>query len=208
METFLEKLLRRHGPLREPVVALPQLTEFFHKMDMPEANREMYHDVFAGKGFLLGEMEAGVHLKLYDTAVALLDERAGATLPIAYLYLFERGTFHGKEVCLERFLWKDEGEWAAQRIDGLRTAQYVFFHLVDHFNAVVSDQEHTNAGARWWQDTARKSLERHLDVFAANANVLRHITDLGKFVAVLWGKERKYADRQVVVAKKNFFSEV
>lgn len=206
MESLLERLQRSYC-LRKEVVALPQLTEFFHELDNPEKNVAMYRDVFQGRGFSLREIESGLSLKLYDTAVALLDEREDARLPIVYLYLFKPGSFHGKKVCFEKYLWKDEGEWSAQRVEGLRIAQFVFFHLVDHFHAVVSDQKHTAAGARWWQDTTKKAISLNLDVLAANTSSLQRIENvskLEKFVSVLWGTEPKFAERRIVVAKKSY----
>ena len=50
MESLLERLQRSYS-LRKEVVALPQLTEFFHELDNPEKNIAMYRDVFQGRGF-------------------------------------------------------------------------------------------------------------------------------------------------------------
>lgn len=204
-ETFYQKLMRLYGPLRHTVVALPQLTDFIHEINEPDKNRTMYADVFKGKGYTLREVGTAT-LKLYDTAVALLDDRA--VLPIKHLYLFEHGTYGGKKVCFERFLWKDEGEWSALRIDDLRVAQWVFFHLIEHFNAVISDQKHTEAGARWWVDTAKKALAKGYDVLAISPTGTRKLSVelLPKFVPILWGKEDKYQERHIAISKSGYLT--
>jgi hypothetical protein len=129
----------------------------------------MYADVFQNQGVLLKQVRPGVTLRLYDSAVALLDERENAVKPIAFVSIFERKEHLGRASCVENYLWKDqESDLAGIRLEGLTIPQYTFFFLIEEFSAVISDQKHTAEGARWWKRQVGLALARGFDVFAEN----------------------------------------
>jgi hypothetical protein len=171
----------------------------------------MYDDVFKGKGELLETLQPGVELRLYDTAVALLDEREGAKSPIAYAYFFKEGMQRGKPACFEKYIWKDDGELKTVRIGGLRLAQHAFFHLVEHYEAVVSDQKHSDQGADWWKNTVGKALKRNLEVFAENeTGTFKRVESeahFQKLIDFLWGAEDKFQMRLLTIAKPGYLKE-
>lgn len=205
--SFFEYLKNKY----QIVTALPQLSSFDHNLDTVSENGKMYADVFQNQGVLLKQVRPGVTLRLYDSAVALLDERENAVKPIAFVSIFERKEHLGQAACVENYLWKDqESDLAEIRLEGLTIPQYTFFFLVDKFSAVISDQKHTAEGARWWKRQVGLALARGFDVFAENEfGTVKKIESEDHFKRLfdlLWGASQKFQMRLLVIAKPGYYT--
>jgi hypothetical protein len=187
---------------REYVLASPQLVDFIRKVDTPEKNEAFLVDLKGKPYTVLRKIQENVELRLFDTAVLLVDERPDRPedqLSVPFIFMFDTLFFHGKRAIYERYLWRQE----ESDFEHLRLPSYVLFDFsLKNYAAVVSDTQHTVLGRAWWLRMITKAYSKNLKVYAQNKGQLVKVEQdkFKLYEKLLWGVEDKFKDRLVIIS--------
>jgi len=119
---------------------------------------------------------------------------------LIYFVRYSERTVHGKPYINQDEVWRATS--ISDEINSLRLPKWVFLNvLLQKRDCLVSDEEHTDSGKRFWEARVSDALADHRKVFYLDwkTGLRKRLLDKREIPDFLWGHTERHRDHRLVI---------